>query len=248
MHAHLLSEIDGRAFRPLLEEITLAHPAFEAYRSWGAVADKVCSGRPSEDDEDAMVAPLLAAYASDSDDRWGTILCAVCFRWLVSMHLPRSWWMEGPEDVWQELVVLFLDTCRRLGEKGIERGVRRRLVSDAQHRLYDIALRGRRNAERIVGTEPSILASTVDPRMEPAAAELRMEFRERIQDFNARLRRHLENGILGSIDHAIVVGTRVLGRSLSEQAKILGIGAEAAKKRRQRAESAMREADAPCPA
>lgn len=247
MHAHLLSEIDGRAFRPLLGEITLNHPAYAAYRSWGAVAGKVCGGRPSEQEEDALVAPLLAIYASGEDERWGTVLCAVCFRWLVSMHLPRSWWMEGPEDVWQELVVLFLDTCRRLGVKGIESGVRRRLVSDTQRRLYDIAQRGRRAAERIAGTEPAILASAVDPRMEPHAAELRMEFRERIQDLDERLRRHLDEGTIAAIDHAIVVGTRVLGRSLTEQAALLGIGAEAAKKRRQRAERAMREAEALCP-
>jgi hypothetical protein len=200
LHAHLLSEIDGRTFRPLLQEITLTSPAFAAHRSWSAVATRVCTGRPSEAEEDALVGPLLQAYATSDDERWGTILCAVCFRWLVSMHLPRSWWMEGPEDVWQTLVVCFLHTCQRIAERQVNHGLRRHLFSDTQRRLYDIAQHYRRESERVVSTDPTFLATTIDPAMEPGAFDLRTEFREQLDAVDAGLRRHLQDGTITEID------------------------------------------------
>ena len=55
-----------------------------------------------------------------------------------------------------------------------------------------------------------------------------------------KLRGHLKQGLISEADFYLLVGTRLYGESLADCARKAGLGYQAAKQRRQRAEAAIR--------
>lgn len=242
LHAHLLSEIDGRTFRPLLQEITLNHPAFAAYPSWGAVAAAL-SGRhlPSEA-ADALLAPMLAAFATGSDPRWGTILCACCYRNLVAAYLPRKTWTPQGDEVFQELIATFLEVCRRTAARSHVSGILRRLANETTHRLHEeFAYRWKRETHEL-STDPSELVPHLDRQQEPELREDLLDLAEHRERTIAELQRHRDAGHITETDFQLLVGTKLYGRSMAEEGALHGLTRETTKKKCQRAEAAIRRA------
>lgn len=240
LHAHLLSEIDGRMFRPLLQEITRTNAAFAAYPTWGAVATALNANHLSVADEDALLTPLVLAYARTAEERWATILCGVSFRWLVASHARRARWHDDADEVWQELMVAFLDVCRRVAKRGQIGRIRHQVLCQTQHRLHDACARRWRLEAPEVVTAGAELPERSDPREEPRRRDARLDLRDLQERGTAQYHQQQAAGIIDTLDVAILVGTRLHGRTVAEEAARLGIGVECAKKRRQRAEAALR--------
>jgi len=55
-----------------------------------------------------------------------------------------------------------------------------------------------------------------------------------------RLKEHMQAGRITEADFFLLVGTRVYGRSIAHYARAVGLNYQVAKKRRQRAEAAIR--------
>jgi hypothetical protein len=72
---------------------------------------------------------------------------------------------------------------------------------------------------------------------------MEMDFREQLDLQVRRFRHHLDAGRIGEVDFNLLVGTRVYGKLLRECAEEAGLSYQAAKKRRQRAEAAIRRAE-----
>jgi hypothetical protein len=243
LHAHLLSEIDDRTFRPLLQEITLHHGAFAAYPSWGAVADAINNRRLPEKATDALLAPMLTAYGSGVDPRWGAILCACCFRSLVATYHPRRKWHSDAEEVFQEIIGTFLDVCRRVAARPMVANLRRRLANETCHRLHEEFTCRWRSAAVEQITDPHELVPTVDPQQEPDRRNDLLDLTEHRELVLTRLKRHLEAGTISETDYLILVGTRLYGESMAEEGARHGLSREATKKKSQRAEAAIRKAE-----
>lgn len=241
LHAHLLSEIEGRTYRPLLQEITRTHAAFEPYATWGALAAAVTANRLPSTVEDAILSPLIATYARERSEPWSTILCAIAFRWLIASHGRRAEWIGGdPEEAWQELIATFLEVCCRVVARGATTRIRHLLISQMQHRFYETcAYRWRHEASEIA-TAPDSMRLTGDPHTSARRMEALVDLRDMQERGAAALRQHRATGTISATDAALITATRLAGETVAEAAAHLGLTAGTAKKRRQRAEAAMR--------
>lgn len=148
------------------------------------------------------------------------------------------------EDTWNELICCFLETCKKEAVKGRNSELRKIITSRSQRRLYEIALRHWNTGKLIIEVDPLVLSNHIDPKSDPVLQDFRQDQREQFQDAEMLYRRHLESGLITDIDYHILVGTRLLNRSLPEQGVLLGLNPEAAKKRRQRAEAAIEKIEA----
>jgi hypothetical protein len=91
--------------------------------------------------------------------------------------------------------------------------------------------RGRRGPEEIealAGTAEGIDTSDID-------------LREVHENEIERLRQHMNAGRITEADFLLLVGTRVYGKSVADYAREAGMTYQVAKKRRQRAEAAIRQ-------
>ena len=243
MHTLLLEEIDGRTFRPLLLEMTANHAAFAAYATWRGMAEVLTDGGLSPAAEDTLLRPVVAAYAATRDQRWATILTALCFRWLAASCARRATWCDDTWDVWQELVAAFLDACTRPGPCDGDAPLRPLVVNVVTSRVGLFCKHRWHIQSRECRTDPAQFPPTIDPQGVPWRVNLRRDLSE-IQELGAaHYRRFQGDGIIDADDVAILIRTRLQGLTLDEAATALGISMACAKKRRQRAEQAMGDED-----
>ncbi len=247
LHAALLQEIQGPTYWPLLLELTSHHLVFATHDDWKTVADVVADPLTTDDAIDAVLHPLLVAYAISAAvtpapataTQWATILTACCFRWLVATAVSRARWDQDPDEVWQETQVCFLALCRRLCIQGRTHRLRAKIRGDLRHTLTERFQPRWRAAARERAGDPAAMvpeaaAGTAPPSHEDVDAD------ERLEHAIATLRRQHRAGRITATDVLILVGTHLYGRSLAAQAGILGMTPNAVGRRRLRAHTALR--------
>ena len=232
-------ELAGHAYGELLNRLKQGNPFFHRFRTWTEVLAFMRHGTSQDPEKDEILRPIFLAHQEDADPCWRAILLAIFFPALESIDRQKRSWDQDREELWQNIVSTFLGVvCRIDIHKRPDRLVQK-VFNDTVHRLHDEYRRIWRRSKCEVSVELhelDELAGQIEG-IDLAAIERREAQEAEVQ----RLRRHLEKGRISEKDFMLLTGTRVYGKSLADYAREMGMDYQVAKKRRQRAEDAIRD-------
>lgn len=236
----LLWEISSTPHTRLLLDLGLAEPAVARCADCRSLVAFLHGSGHGRTEKDLVIAAIVRAHARDRDPRWRSVLLAAFWPGLESLLVRRSHWDQDPDEVWQDLVITFLEVLCRLDPA--KRGDRfaQKIINDTAHRLHDRYER----RWRLEAPETAMPATEMPRRSDPSSAPERLDACIDLRDLQERgeamLRRHRDAGTIDDVDLAILVGTRLQGLTVADMAGRLGMTFDCAKKRRQRAEAAIR--------
>jgi len=240
-YRRLQREIEGEEYAALLQRLQCREPVLRRFSSW---SDFIAFMREGESDgplkEEALLA-ILEAHAADRDPRWRAILLAVFWPGLDSIFNRKKRWDADADERWQNVQWAFLQTVCRLDVRRRTDRLVQRLVSGTIHRLHDEYRRVWRLNGRETATDPEQLEELLDggEELDFDAMDLRAKQEAEIK----RLREHADAGRISEADFLLLVGTRVYGKTAAQYARETGISCDLARKRRLRAEAAIRRAE-----
>ncbi len=231
-------ELEGSAYQALLRELQRKHLLFRSFRAWADVVTLMRTGSSIDPHKDEVLRSIFRAHAEDEDPRWRVVLLVIFWPGLESIHFQKRGWDADPDERWQNVTWTFLQVLCRIDVNRRPDRLVQKVFNDTVHHLYDEYQRTwkRTNCEL---TKP-------DEEIEVRAGAVEgidfdgMDLRRAHQKEIGRLQAHLDAGRITEADFFLLVGTRLYGQSLSEYAHGVGLTTEAAKKRRQRAEAAIR--------
>lgn len=236
--AQLESELQNKEYLELLMDLQRAEPFLRRFSTWGDVLAFMRGGTSQDASKDEVLHPILAAHSADQDHRWRTVLLAVFWPGLRSIHArKRRWAPDDPDELWQRIYWAFHQTVCRIDVARRRDHLVQRIYNATIHRLHDDYRRDWVHTEREMATDPEEMADLAG--IAEGIDFDRLDLRRAHQQEIDRLQAHLDAGRITEADFLLLVGTRLYGQSLSEYAHGAGLTTEAAKKRRQRAEAAI---------
>lgn len=237
----LEQEIGGADYAALLLKLQETEPFLRQFGGWTDVIAFMRGGTSDDPRKDEVLRPILAAHVADQDASWRTILLAFFWPGLDSIATRKRRWDGDEDERWQNVVWAFLQVvCRTDPAKRRERFVQK-IVNDTLHRLHGDYRRSWNKDEREVVTDPGMFEDLAGVDDTPVFEDLD---RRLAQDAEIeRLRRHLAAGRINEADFLLLVGTRVYGKTAADSGREVGMNAEQARKRRQRAEAAIRKSE-----
>ena len=241
-------EIRGSAYQALLHELQQRHPFLRRFHTWDEVISFMRDETSTDPRKDEVLRPLFEAHAEDADPRWRTILMVIFWPGLESIHWKKRSWDRDPDERWQNIVWTFLQVVCRVDVKRRSDRLASKVINDTFHHLHDEYRRIWDRTERETSVEREELEAFVDTDELNAALAgevmgvnfAALELREAQELEILRLREHLEAGRITEADFLLLVGTRVYGKPVVDYAREMGLAYQVAKKRRQRAEAAIR--------
>jgi len=231
-------ELQNEEYQSLLGWLQRTQPFLRRFATWADVVAFMRKGTSRDPLKDEILRPIFQAHGEDRNHRWRTILLVIFWPALEAIHYRRRTWDRDCDARWSNVTWAFLKVvCRIDVAKRPDRLVQK-VVNDTIHVLHDGYRRQWDRSNREVATDPDELEKLAggtegidfDAMDAPEAREAEVR----------RLRSHMEAGRISEADFHLIVGTRVYGRLVREYAGEAGISFEAAKKRRQRAEAAIR--------
>jgi len=234
----LEQEIENKEYRPPLLWLQREHPFFRDFSTWGDVIAFMREGHSQDPLKDEVLRPILVAHAEDRDPRWRTILLVIFWPGLKSVCIKRRGWDPEFQELWANAVWSFLEAVCRLDPAKRPDRLVQKLVNDTTWRLGVEYRRAWNQASVEIPTDPELIECLAGGLDDPGFAEL--QFREEQELQIGRMLDHLEAGRISETDFNLLVGTRIYGKLLRECAEEAGLSYQAAKKRRQRAEAAVR--------
>ncbi|MBN2566026.1 MAG: hypothetical protein JXB46_09990 [Candidatus Eisenbacteria bacterium] len=237
--ARLEQELETEEYRELLECLQRGEPFLRRFGRWGEVIAFMREGTSEDPRKDEILRPILLAHGADHDHRWRAILLVIFWPGLMSIQRKTHYLdKDDPDELWLRIYWEFHQSvCRINLERRSDRLVQW-IFNSTISRLRESYRRDRKHAARETTTAPEripLMAGTTEGIDLDA-----MELREQCQRQINQLREHFEAGRISEADFLLLVGTRLYGQTIGEHARCAGITREAAKKRRQRAEAAIR--------
>jgi DNA-directed RNA polymerase specialized sigma24 family protein len=231
-------EIQGPNYQQILQELTREHPAMQPFNTWMDVVDFMRKGGSEDTSKDLILRIIFQAHCCDQNHRWRTILLAIFWPALISIHWQKRHWDSDLDERWQNIVWTFLRVVSRLDPQRRRERIVQKVFNDTVHFLHADY---RRQWNKSESETPMDLEDLSDLQGEEDvdldAIDRRLSEEKEIQ----RLRFHQNANRLSEEDFLLIIGTRVYGQSMSAYAKLAGLNYQAAKKRRQRAELAIRK-------
>ncbi len=226
----------------LLEQLQTEVEFLRQFNSWDEVIGFMREGTSTNPEKDEVLRPLFRAVAQDQSPDWNTILLLIFWPGLESICFQKRHWDVDEDERWQNIMVTFFEVVSRIDvEQRTERLVQK-LFNDTVHRLHDL-YQGVWMAKAMeIPTSPEELKELAGG-VEGIDFEF-MDHHERQENAVKSLRTHEKAGRISESDLQLIVTTRVNGQSLADYARVEGLGYETAKKRRQRAETAIRQYEA----
>ena len=218
------------------------------FSTWADVLAFMRSGTSTDPRKDEVLRPILEAHAEDQDPRWrvgapGDLLAGP----QVHPRQKRRWDREDPDELWQRITWAFLQVICRVDVRRRADRLVQKIFNDTFHRVYEEYRRDWDRASREVRPVPKDPEDTEDPEAFDALVGgdegidfAGIELRELQEIEFKRLRGHLAAGRIAEADFLLLVGTRIYGQSVADYAREAGLAYQVAKKRRQRAEAAIR--------
>lgn len=190
-------------------------------RNFAAVRHELLDRAVPTERKDEILGALirLGQHGPDDDARLATIVCLLP----GARRLARQFGdILGWDDALAEVLASLLFQLEALDLDRRADRIASRLLSATADRLASLARRERERRDR-TSSEPNL--DSLDPPalgIEPKA-----------------LSSAVTMGVLGTLDATLIEATRLNGLTLADAAMLLGLGYEAAKKRRRRAEAAL---------
>jgi hypothetical protein len=238
----LEKELQSGEYQNLLRRLQKKELFFMQCNTWGDVLTLMRSGTSRDANTDEVLRAILTAHAADQDHRWRTILLALFWPGLRSIQAKKRYWdKDDPDELWQRIYWAFHQSVCRIDVARRGDHLVQRIYNATIHRLHDDYRRDWLHAEREAATEPEelIAMAGVYEGIDFEGMDLREACRKEID----RLRGHLDAGRIREADFLLLIGTRLYGQKISDYARGAGLKLETAKKRRQRAEAAIRRHD-----
>jgi len=231
-------EIQEAEFNVLLEVFQKQAAGMTEFDSWASVLKFMRLADGDADRKNAVLVAIVQARSDFPDPRWATIFLAIFWPGLEGIHRRKKHWDDDRKECWQNVLLAFLAVIERLDlTKRAERLVQR-IIWETIHRLHDHYRRVWRQNDFGTPTDNVLLQDKVLDW--DIGCDLVDHFDE-IERVIMRLRQHVKSGRINETDFFLIVSVRFKGRSIQECADELGIGYQAAKKRRQRAEASLRD-------
>lgn len=235
-------EILDDEYQELLVGLGKEHPFLRGFADWGDVVAFMRSGPSRDPAKDAVLLPILRAHARDRDPRWRTILLVIFWPALESILRQKRHWDTDPDELWANIVWIFLQVVCRLDPSRRASRLSQKLFNDTVHRLHDEYRRAWSRAKREFAATPDEVDAIAGGIEWTGFAGI--DLRDAQEHAIARLRQHADAGRISEADYLLLAGTRVYGRSVTDYAREAGLDYQVAKKRRQRAEAAIRRFEA----
>jgi hypothetical protein len=199
------------------------------------------AGTSRDPRKDDVLRPIFRAHREDQDPRWRTILTVIFWPALRSIYRRRRTWDRERDELGQTLYWIFLQVLHRVDVAKRPDRLVQKVLNDVHHQLYEEYARRWKREEwetQVDADEFEDLAGGVDG-IDMTGIELRDAQEKAIR----RLRAHLDAGRISESDFFLIVGTRIYGRPLNELASENGLDYQLVKRRRLRAEAAIRRVD-----
>jgi hypothetical protein len=234
----LEQELGTNEYQRLLRGLHRRNPFLRQFASWADVVAFMREGTSRDPCKDEVLRPIFAAHTKDEDPRWRTILLVIFWPGLLSIHWKKHFWDPNPDDLWQNIVWTFLKILCQIDLQRRPNRLFQKVLNDTAHHLHDEYRRIWDGANGEFAVESEVLeALGGGVEWNPTAG---IELREEQEIAIRRLREHLEGGRITEADYLLLVGTRVYGTPVADYAREKGLAYQAVKKRRQRAEAAIR--------
>jgi len=195
-------------------------------------------GTPTDPRKDALLRPIFAAHAADRDPRWRGILLFIFWSDLEKLLCLKRHWDPEEGDLWRNITWVFIEVLSRIDLNQRPERLAQKVLNDTSHRLHDEYRDAWGRADQEFATEPEEIVMLAGGTEDSTFAAL--AFSEERQVEIQRLRTHMEVGRITEDDFVLLVGTRIYGKSVADCALEVGLTFQTAKKRRQRAERAIR--------
>ncbi len=234
----LEQELQSTNYNELLRGLQRKEPFLRQFLTWADVIAFMRDGTSTDPRKDEILRPIFEAHAQDGNPHWRTILLVIFWPGLESIHFQKLRWDPDQDERWQNVVWTFLQVLCRIDVRRRPDRLVQKVFNDTVHRLHDEYRRAweRANREVTAGPEEIEALAGVTAGVGTSGIELRQAQENEI----GRLRQHKEAGHITEADFLLLVGTRVYGQSVADYARVAGLDYQVAKKRRQRAEAAIR--------
>lgn len=231
-------EVAGPECSELLRKLHAHAPQWSEYATWTEVVAFMRRGTSLDSRKNALLEAILYEYRVDRNARWSTVLLLIFWPGLESLHRRKLAWDADEDELWQNIVWTFLKVLFRMDLDKRRHRLVQKIVNDTAHHLHDEYLRRWRYAEHESQTDlESLDGFAVRPDVIDDAV---LDARQHQDESVHRFRRHWEGGRISEADFHLLVGTRVYGKRVAQYARETGLNYQVAKKRRQRAEAAIR--------
>lgn len=234
----LEQELESRSYRELLLQLQKQAPFLCSFESWTDVLAFMRRGTSQDPQKDEILRPIFKAHRQGQDPRWRTILLAIFWPALESIHWKKRYWDPDPDNRWENILWVFVEVICRIDVTKRPCRLVQKVFNDTVHHLHDEYRREWDRMEREEAKEDEELED-----LAPGAEDIgfaAVELRDAQEAEIRRLQRHMQEGRVSEADFFLLVGTRIYGNSVADHARKAGLGYQVAKKRRQRAEAAIR--------
>jgi len=235
---HLERELRGPSYEALLRQLQAAFPHFSPFDTWEDVLLFMHGGTSEDPRKNDVLRSIFHSYRRDQDPKWRAVLLAIFWPGLESVYRRKLAWDPDADELWQSVLWAFIQVTDLLDVSKRPGHLARRVCRGTTHRLHDKYRILWNRTARETPTDPDKLEEIGGEAEDPQFAAV--EARDLSQSIVRRFRRHLEAGHIREADFLLLVGTRAYGQSLAQHARQAGMSYQAAKKRRQRAEAAIR--------
>lgn len=230
-------ELASEEGRQLLREFNArrSHYAGGAFGCWKEVARSLRQAEAASPNRDGILLAVVAACAGVDKRLLARILLYLLHASLREIHERKRHWDRDRDELWQELILAFLEEAVRLPSRSWQDRIANRLLGAVTDRLYERYARRWRERDRVALRDP-IQATDWTPRAtEPEADAL-----GRVASDVAVLREACAAGVIGEAEIPLLLWTSPRESSLAEFARGHGFDYEVLRKRRQRAIAALR--------
>ena len=231
-------EIETGEYLKLLRDLQRGSPFFRRFPAWSEVIAFMRKGTSVDPLKDEVLRPIFAAHTKDEDSRWRTILLVIFWPGLESLHFQKRHWDADQDELWHNVVWTFLQVLCRIDISQRPFRLVQKVVNDTAHRLHDEYRRIWDRTNREVAVDPGEMEEF--SRAADGIDTTGIELREAQEIEIRRLQEHLDSGLITEKDYLLLVGTNVYGKPVIDCAREMGLSYAAARKRRSRAEAAIR--------
>jgi len=252
LSAHLRAAVESEAFCAYFKTLKSTQPLLATFDDLAAMATAFESGYVSFEDQDAIVLDLIREFQERPSEHLHHLLLKLFWKGLDHLYRVRRIRVGDDDGLWNDIVESFVDVLadyptERLTAKvaanvqmGTLKKVTRAVQREARYQLFSPDEKHPKRTEYEfteilpcgISTPNEIFAGRGTPDVADEDDRAQMA---------ALLNRFLQIGIINDDAFQLLLATRVHGQSLKEFAEKESFPHEAVKKRRQRAEQAIRE-------
>ena len=192
----------------------------------------------ARDSEDGILCELFTCYAENRSPLWLTVLTLVFFPVLTANLVTRRHWRTCKEEMCSDLYWALTGALADVDPSSRQSEIVRQVINRTLGRFRQLCEKEWNHARRERAS-----ADLVHTAKEPNGPDLRLvalEERDEARWVLGRLRGMAERSAISREDLKLVLDTRMQEVNLQDAATARGLTYQAAKKRRQRAETAIR--------